>query len=193
MTKCMLDDIAGEHSMMKKIILLFALFVSANISAKECSALLDFEVRTLNEDTVVNLCEQYQGKVILIVNTASKCVYTDQYESLEKLYIEYQDDGLVVLGFPSNDFGQQEPGTEAQIKSFCRMTYGVKFPMFAKASVTQYNADPLYKELARVSGTYPEWNFHKYLIDREGKLVNNYRSAIDPFDKSILNDIKKCL
>jgi glutathione peroxidase len=189
----MLDDIAGEHSMMKKIILLFALFVSANISAKECSALLDFEVRTLNEDTVVNLCEQYQGKVILIVNTASKCVYTDQYESLEKLYIEYQDDGLVVLGFPSNDFGQQEPGTEAQIKSFCRMTYGVKFPMFAKASVTQYNADPLYKELARVSGTYPEWNFHKYLIDREGKLVNNDRSAIDPFDKSILNDIKKCL
>jgi len=189
----MLDYIAGEHPMMKKIILLSALFISANISAKECSALLDFEVRTLNEDTVVNLCEQYQGKVILIVNTASKCAYTDQYESLEKLYKEYQDDGLVVLGFPSNDFGQQEPGTEAQIKSFCRMTYGVKFPMFAKASVTQYNADPLYKELARVSGTYPEWNFHKYLIDREGRLVNNYRSAIDPFDKSILNDIKKCL
>jgi glutathione peroxidase len=152
---------------MKKLILFFALLISGNVSAKQCSPLLDFDVRTLNDNTVINLCEQYQGRVILVVNTASKCAYTDQYESLEKLYKEFQDDGLVVLGFPSNDFGHQEPGNEAQIKSFCRMTYGVKFPMFAKTGVTQYNADPFFKELARVSGTYPQWNFHKYLIDRD--------------------------
>lgn len=178
---------------MRILLLLVSLFISNNVAANECSSLLNFDVRTLNDSTVVNLCDQYQGKVILLVNTASKCAYTDQYDSLEKLYEKYKDEGLVVLGFPSNDFGHQEPGTEAQIKTFCRMTYGVQFPMFAKTGVTQRNADPLYKELARISGTYPAWNFHKYLIDRDGRLVNNFRSGIDPFDKEILDEIKKLL
>ena len=177
--------------MMKVIILLLATFISSEVVAKECSSLLDFDVRTLNEDTRVNLCEAYQGKVILVVNTASRCAYTDQYDSLEKLYRKYKEDGLVVLGFPSNDFGQQEPGSEKQIKSFCRMTYGVEFPMFSKTRVAKNNADPFYKQLAHISGTYPRWNFHKYLIDRNGLLVANYASAIDPLDETIIAEIKK--
>lgn len=176
--------------MIKKLILVITVLASYQVSAKECSPLLDFDVRSLNEKAQVNLCEAYQGNVILIVNTASRCAYTDQYESLEKLYDQYKDDGLVVLGFPSNDFGQQEPGNEFQIKSFCRTTYGVQFPMFAKTRVSERNADPLYQKLASAAGTYPQWNFHKYLIDRNGELVASYRSGIDPLDKAVVSEIK---
>jgi len=177
--------------MMSKILFLVVVLFSLDASAKQCSPLLDFDVRTLNDKTVINLCEAYQGKVIMIVNTASRCAYTDQYDSLEKLYQKYQDDGLVVLGFPSNDFGQQEPGNEYQIKTFCRTTYGVQFPMFAKTRVSERYADPLYRELAAAAGTYPRWNFHKYLIDREGKLVASYRSGIDPLDESVVNEVRR--
>lgn len=155
-----------------------------------CSALLDYEVRKLGDESKVHLCEAYEGKVIVVVNTASKCGYTDQYDSLEKLYREYREQGLVVLGFPSNDFGAQEPGTEQQIRSFCRLTYGVEFPMFAKSRVSQSAADPLYKHLAQVSGNYPRWNFHKYLIARDGSYVADFASAIDPLDKAMLDAIK---
>ena len=175
---------------MRKLLLIFTLLISAEVTASECPALLDFDVRTLNDKTMVNLCEAYQGKVILVVNTASKCAYTDQYESLEVLYETYRDDGLVVLGFPSNDFGQQEPGNEYQIKTFCRTTYGVNFPMFAKTRVSKRNADPFYNELARAAGTYPQWNFHKYLIGRNGELVASYRSSIDPMDDTVIREIQ---
>jgi glutathione peroxidase len=178
---------------MKIIFMMLAVLAGTQVHAKDCSALLDFDVRTLDEDAVINLCESYQGKVILVVNTASKCAYTDQYSSLEQLYGDYRDQGLVVLGFPSNDFGQQEPGNEYQIKTFCRLTYGVKFPMFAKTRVAGRYADPFYQQLAEASGTYPKWNFHKYLIDRNGQLVANYMSAIDPLDERVIRDIKKHL
>ena len=177
--------------MARFIAFLFTMLLSASAHAEDCSPLLSFDVRTLNEDTVVNLCEAYQGKVILVVNTASKCAYTDQYASLETLYERYRDDGFVVLGFPSNDFGQQEPGNEYQIKNFCRTTYGVKFPMFAKTRVSERYAEPLYQELARASGTYPRWNFHKYLIDRRGQLVASYQSAIDPLSDTVTADVKR--
>jgi glutathione peroxidase len=166
------------------------LLASTSLSAKECSALLDFNVRTLNGSKELNLCEKYQGKVLLVVNTASKCAYTDQYDSLEKLYSQYKERGLVVLGFPSNDFGNQEPGTEKQIKDFCSVTYGVDFPMFSKTRVAYRNADPFYRKLAEISGVYPQWNFHKYLIDSDGSLVSNYQSAIDPLDNRIVNAIE---
>ena len=172
------------------ISVIISVLLSTEVAAQDCSPLLDFEVRSLNEKSVINLCDAYQGKVLLIVNTASKCAYTDQYESLEKLYERYKHDGLVVLGFPSNDFGQQEPGNEYQIKNFCRMTYGVKFPMFAKTRVSERYADPLFSELARAAGTYPKWNFHKYLIGRNGQLVANYPSAVDPLDKSLVSEVK---
>lgn len=161
--------------------------------ANDCSPLLNFEHRTLNENTRINLCEQYQGQVILVVNTASKCAFTDQYAALETLYSQYRDQGLVVLGFPSNDFGQQEPGSEAQVKSFCRLTYGVKFPMFAKTRVAQRGADPFYHALATAAGRYPGWNFHKYLIGRDGRLAGDYPSSVDPLDARVIAEIRKQL
>jgi glutathione peroxidase len=145
-----------------------------------CPATLNFSVRMLNQNKQVNLCQQYKGKVVLIVNTASKCAFTGQYEDLEALYTKYQDQGLVVLGFPSNDFGQQEPGDEQTVQSFCRLTYGVKFPMFAKTHVKKDNADPLYQTLGQLSGTYPKWNFYKYLLDRQGNIADVSTSLTNP-------------
>ena len=146
-----------------------------------CPAALDFHKRPLAGKTPVHLCEAYRGKVVLIVNTASKCAYTPQYEGLEALYDKYRDRGLVVLGFPSNDFGGQEPGSEQQIQEFCRMTYGVRFPMFEKTHAAADRADPLYRLLAQLArGDYPQWNFHKYLLDREGRLVGSFASSVAP-------------
>lgn len=178
------------RSIVLSAVFLAALFHSTQLLAKECSPLLDFNVRALNNDKQVNICDEYQGKVILVVNTASKCAYTNQYDSLEKLYTQYQERGLVVLGFPSNDFANQEPGTEKEIKDFCSVTYGVKFPMFSKTRVASRNADPFYQKLAKISGTFPQWNFHKYIIDIEGKLVTNYQSAIDPLDPRVIDVIE---
>jgi glutathione peroxidase len=174
---------------MRIFIVTIFLIMNFQVHAKECSPLLDFNLRTLNDKEVVNLCEKYQGKVLLVVNTASRCAYTDQYDSLEKLYSQYRDDGLVVLGFPSNDFGNQEPGTEKEIQAFCRLTYAVDFPMFSKTRVTEKNADPFYKKLGEESGVYPRWNFHKYLIGKDGQLVANYRSNMDPLDKQLVQAI----
>jgi len=150
-------------------------------------------VRSLNENKIVNLCHTYKNKVVLIVNTASKCAFTPQYEGLETLYAKYKDKGFVVLGFPSNDFANQEPGTEKQIQSFCRLTYGVQFPMFHKTRVRKNNADPLYKKLGDAANEYPAWNFHKYLIDRKGNLVNSYKSSITPLSHDLVNQIESLL
>jgi glutathione peroxidase len=156
-----------------------------------CSGgLLNHEVRYLNAPRKVRLCEEFSGKLVLVVNTASKCAYTDQYEGLEALYSRYKDRGLVIAGFPSNDFGAQEPGTEKQIQNFCRLTYSVNFPMFAKTSVTQANADPIYRDLAAASGNYPRWNFHKYLIGRDGQLVSDFPSHVAPSSERLLDAIE---
>ncbi|MBI1424990.1 MAG: glutathione peroxidase [Gammaproteobacteria bacterium] len=159
----------------------------------EDKALLDVVVRTLNGKQEVNLNSAYHGKVVLIVNTASKCGFTYQYDGLEKLYARYKDRGLVVLGFPSNDFANQEPGTEKQIQDFCRLTYGVQFPMFAKTRVIKPYADPLYQRLAEAAGEYPAWNFHKYLINRDGRLVASYSSSTKPESKKLVEKIESLL
>lgn len=145
-----------------------------------CPATLNHRVRQLNDNKQVDLCQAYKGKVVLIVNTASKCAFTGQYEDLEALYAKYKDRGLVVLGFPSNDFAQQEPGSEQQVQQFCRLTYGVKFPMFAKTHVKKGMADPLYQTLGKLTGTYPKWNFYKYLLDRKGNIVDVSSSLTNP-------------
>lgn len=155
--------------------------------------LLDVVVRTLNGKEEINLNSAYQGKVVLIVNTASKCGFTPQYDGLEKLYANYKDRGLVVLGFPSNDFANQEPGSEQEIQQFCRLTYGVQFPMFAKTQVRKQNADPLYRRLGELAGEYPAWNFHKYLINREGKLVASYSSFTSPDSEKLIKKIESLL
>jgi glutathione peroxidase len=130
---------------------------------------------------------------VLVVNTASYCGFTSQYEGLERAYAKYQDKGFVVLGFPSNDFGQQEPGNSKQIADFCFNTYGVKFPMFAKSSVVGADANPLFHDLITQSGSSPKWNFHKYLVDRQGKLVAAYSSMTGPEDARLISAIQKAI
>jgi len=161
-------------------------------AAPNCSPLLSQTFLRLQDEAPQNLC-QYQGKVILAVNTASFCGFTSQYESLEKVYAKYKDKGLVVLGFPSNDFGQQEPGSNKEIADFCKNTYDVKFPMFAKSSVSGSNANPLFKMLIAKTGTTPKWNFYKYLIDRNGNVVDSYGSMTKPTSSTITAEIEKLL
>ncbi|WP_292993090.1 glutathione peroxidase [Nitrosomonas sp.] len=157
------------------------------------STLLDHNFRKLAAPETVNLCETYSGKVLLIVNTASKCGYTPQYEGLEKLHTQYEKQGLVVLGFPSNDFMGQEPGTETEIQEFCHLTYGVNFPMFEKITVIKGNAHPFYVQLAKLSGTYPTWNFQKYLIGRDGKLIAHFSPHTKPSDPTVVSAIEQAL
>lgn len=170
---------------------LLLMTLSTSVSADE--SLLDQDFRRLASDETVNLGEEYAGKVLLIVNTASKCGNTPQYDGLEKLYQDYGDDGLVVLGFPSNDFMGQEPGTEEQIQEFCRLTYKVKFPMFEKVTVKKGDAHPFYDQLAAKAGTYPTWNFHKYLIGRDGQLISEFSPRTQPDDESLVEAIKTAL
>lgn len=176
-----------------KLFLALAILFMMQNNALACTELLDVNVTTLNDNTPVNLCEQYRGKVVLVVNTASKCGFTHQYDGLENLYKTYKKDGLVVLGFPSNDFGAQEPGSEEQIQDFCRLTYGVKFPMFSKTKVRADNASEFYRRLGQAAGEYPQWNFHKYLIDRQGRLVKSFKSKLDPQSETIVQEVRRLL
>jgi len=157
-----------------------------------CPAILKHSFNRLQDEAPQNLC-QYAGKVVLVVNTASFCGFTDQYEGLEALYAKYKGKGLVVMGFPSNDFGQQEPGTNKEIADFCYNTYAVKFPMFSKTVVSGPERNALFAQLIKETGTAPKWNFYKYLIDRNGKVVNSYNSMTKPLSKSLTGDIEKLL
>lgn len=157
------------------------------------SVLLDHTFRPLASKEQVNLCEAYEGKVVLVVNTASKCGNTPQYDGLEAMYEKYAERGLVVLGFPSNDFMGQEPGTEEQIQEFCRLTYGVEFPMFEKTTVKGDGAHPFYIALADASGTYPTWNFHKYLIGRDGTLISDFSPRTQPDDEKLVSAVQAAL
>lgn len=180
-----------EFSMRTLTGLLALLAATAALSSD--GSLLDQEFRRLASDEVVNLGETYRGKVILVVNTASKCGNTPQYDGLEKLYDEYQGDGLVILGFPSNDFFGQEPGTEEEIQEFCRLTYGVRFPMFEKVTVKEGEAHPFFEQLAAAAGTYPTWNFHKYLIGRDGQVVAEFSPRTQPYDDKLVSSIRDAL
>lgn len=153
--------------------------------------LLDLEYRPLASRNPVNLAQQHGGQVLLVVNTASKCGFTPQYEGLEKLQQRYGGRGFSVLGFPSNDFRGQEPGDEAQIQEFCTLTYGVRFPMYEKVQVTGDDATPLYRRLARQSGVQPGWNFHKYLVSRDGRVVGNWPSKTEPEDPALVAAIER--
>ncbi|MEY2631495.1 MAG: hypothetical protein RIR00_149 [Pseudomonadota bacterium] len=163
---------------------LFGLGVLPISAAAACPALLDHTFPNLLDGKPMPLC-QYAGKVVLVVNTASYCGYTRQYDGLEKLYAELKDRGLVVLGFPSNEFGEQEPGSDQQIADFCRLTYGVQFPMVGKTAVKGPGANPLHRQLAALTGSVPKWNFHKYLIDRSGQQVLAFPSAVTPEDPQL--------
>jgi glutathione peroxidase len=177
---------------MKPLIVIMLALLALPAAACE-SELLDQDFRPLASKDEVNLCDAYEGNVLLVVNTASKCGNTPQYDGLEALYEKYGDQGLVVLGFPSNDFLGQEPGTEEEIKEFCRLTYGVQFPMFEKTSVREGDAHPFYVELAAQAGTYPTWNFHKYLIDRQGEVVREFSPRTQPDDPELVAALQQAL
>ena len=179
--------------MTRGIWLWLALLSSGSAVADECSALLDVEYRRLAKEETVRLCDAYQGKVLLIVNTASKCGFTPQYEGLEAMHAELAPRGFAVLGFPSNDFMGQEPGSEEQIQEFCTLTYGVKFPMFEKVSVIGDEVTPLYQRLKADAGEAPAWNFHKYLVDRSGKVVASFGSRTKPDDPKLRAEIERLL
>jgi glutathione peroxidase len=175
-----------------------ALVLMAPASAAEsatgdaCPAVLNYTFNRLQTGKPESLC-QFRGKVLLIVNTASYCGYTHQYEGLEALYRRYKSRGLVVVGFPSNDFGAQEPGSNREIAEFCRLTYGVEFPMFEKTSVTSLKTNPLYATLVARTGQAPQWNFHKYLVDRNGNRVESFGSKVEPDDRALLTALEKLL
>ncbi len=157
-----------------------------------CPALLNHTVKKLQDDSAMDLC-QYAGKVVLVVNTASKCGFTGQFDPLEKLYKRYKDKGLVILGFPSNDFAQ-ELNNSKEIADFCVNTYGVEFPMTSKAVVSGKDAHPFYKALAAsTKGDTPSWNFHKYLIARDGKTVTSYSTVTSPDSAKVVKQIESLL
>lgn len=157
-----------------------------------CPTILQHRFDRLQDEKPQDLC-QYAGQVVLVVNTASYCGFTQQYKGLEELYRRYRDRGLVVLGFPSNDFGQQEPGSNQQIAEFCENTFGVQFPMFAKSHVRGPQANALFRQLAERTGTTPKWNFYKYLISRDGRTVLAYNSLTAPDSGSLRRDIERLL
>jgi glutathione peroxidase len=159
--------------------------------AAACPALLDRNVSDIL-DKPRSLCE-YAGKVVLVVNTASECGYTPQYEGLEALYRKYRERGLVVLGFPSNDFGSQEPGSNREIAAFCVNQYAIDFPMFAKSSVRGEGANPLFADLAQATGSAPRWNFHKYLVARDGRAVQAFATRVEPQDPKLVAEIERLL
>jgi glutathione peroxidase len=162
-----------------------------SINALACNDLLDTEMRVLDSSETVNLCK-FEEKVILVVNVASRCGYTYQYASLQKLYEEYKDEDFVILGIPSRDF-MQEYSNEEDVAEFCSTEYGVNFPMFATAKVRGKKAHPFYKKLADESGISPKWNFNKYLISRDGSVVSTYGSSVKPDSVELTSDIEKLL
>jgi glutathione peroxidase len=162
-----------------------------NKAPASCPAVLKHTFKRLQDEAPQDLC-QYAGKVVLVVNTASYCGFTKQYEGLEKLYARYAPRGLVVLGFPSNDF-QQEDADAKKIADLCFNTYGVKFPMFTSTVVTGTGANPLYAELIKSTGNAPKWNFNKYLIDRNGKVVEYFPSKVTPEDPALVGKIEQAL
>jgi glutathione peroxidase len=171
-----------------RLFLISLLFFTGIPAMAACPALLDRKLNTIHEQPQ-SLCE-YAGKVLLVVNTASQCGYTPQYEGLEALYRKYRARGLVVLGFPTNDFGGQEPGSNKEIAAFCVNQYAIDFPMFAK---TELKKNPLYADLAKATGSAPRWNFHKYLIDRSGRQVVSFDTRIEPNDPRLLSSLERFL
>jgi glutathione peroxidase len=169
----------------------FLALAFAGPAGAACPALLQHTFPRLQDEKPQPLC-QYSGKVLLVVNTASYCGFTPQYKGLEELQSRYRERGLVVLGFPSNDFSQ-EGGSNQQIAEFCENTFGVRFPMFAKTSVRGPEANALYRQLAGHTGRQPQWNFHKYLVGRDGSVIADYPSRTGPGDKALVREIEKQL
>ena len=161
------------------------------LAAQKCSSLLQHELPDI-DGKKRKLCD-FQGQVLLVVNTASFCGYTPQYEQLQALHERYHKQGFSVLGFPANNFGKQEPGSNKEIKDFCQEKFKVSFPLFAKSVVVGKKANPFFQQLAAKTGDQPLWNFHKYLIDRQGHVVKSFSSSVRPDDKKLQAEIQSFL
>ena len=170
---------------------LLLLGLMAGTADADCGNLLDYSHRSLASEETINLCSAYQGKVVLAVNTASQCGYTGQFKELEALYQQYREQGLVVLGFPSADF-RQEHSSEEKTASVCYINYGVTFPMFATSRVRGKDANGLFQELAKAQGQ-PAWNFHKYLIGRNGAVLSSFASRVTPLNSPLEAAVKSAL
>ena len=175
---------------MKKIFIFLSL-IAGSYAFADCPEVLDHEVRLLDSSETVNLC-QYEDKVILAVNVASRCGFTYQYESLQTLYEKYSENDFVILGFPSRDFMFQEYSDESKVKEFCSTEYGVTFPMFATSSVKGRKANSFFKALTEESGVGPGWNFHKYLVSKNGK-VASFDTKVEPDSEILAKEISKLL
>lgn len=178
---------------MRPIAWFTAVLLALALPASHAAGLLDATLRPLAGKTPVQIGQAYRGQVVLLVNTASKCGFTPQFEALESLHARYKSRGFAVLGFPSGDFKAQEFDDEQQIREFCTLTYGVKFPMFEKVHVVGPQAIGLYKGLAAAAGEAPKWNFHKYLVGRDGRLAGSWGSKVKPDDPAIVAAIERAL
>lgn len=175
---------------MKTLLALALTLLAPAAFAAPCPALLDFKAKTILGQEI-NMCE-YADRAVLVVNTASRCGYTPQFSKLQALYERYKDRGLVVVGFPSNDF-RQELSSNKEVGEFCQVNYGVKFPMMEKSSVKGAEANGLYKQLAKATGEEPGWNFHKYLIAPGGKQAYSFATRVEPDGNELLNALKPML
>ncbi|AHL75005.1 glutathione peroxidase [Stutzerimonas stutzeri] len=162
------------------------------VAAQECSALLQHELPKLRSKETIDLCQQFKGKALVVVNTASFCGFAPQFKGLETLYQRYKDQGLAVLGVPSDDFFQ-ESDDAAETAKVCYVDYGVTFPMAQTQPVRGSDATPLFKELAEQAGAAPRWNFYKYVVDRNGKVVDYFSSKVEPDDPELIAAVEKAL
>ncbi len=173
------------------LLALALVMIAPAVRASDCPSLLNHKFNSL-QGKPQDFC-QYRGKVVLVVNTASYCGYTEQYKGLQAIYDKYRERGLVVVGFPANDFGKQEPGSNAEVADFCERTYKVKFPMMEKTSVVSPQANPLHEALFNATGERPKWNFHKYLIAADGSKVLSFGSKVAPESAQLVDQIENAL
>lgn len=171
---------------------LIPLLMTGVVQAESCPAVLQGNQQLLNSTQSINLCDSFRGKTLLVVNTASQCGFTPQFEELEALYQTYKQRDFVVVGFPSNDF-YQDRGSEENSAKVCYLDYGVTFPMMARSSVKDSQANPVFAEIARQAGVTPRWNFYKYLIDNQGNVVATFPSSVSPTSPQLISLLEQQL